>query len=122
MGMVLFGIEEIGVEIEGPFGKDVNDIRLKQVLIGLDFDLAMLCAIKEAPNGVIPDSVGRFLRVPVCLSPFIRFERRRAFDSLFLLFPSTTAASPHYAFVSGWDGDQKGSQSEGQWPHPWKGG
>ena len=57
MSIVLFGIEEIGVEIEGPFGKDVNDIRLKQVLIGLDFDLAMLCAIKEAPDGVIPESV-----------------------------------------------------------------
>ena len=55
--MVLFGIEEIGVEIEGPFGKDVNDIRLKQVLVGLDFDLAMLCAIKEAPEGVVPDAV-----------------------------------------------------------------
>ena len=42
---MLFGIDKIGSEIEGPFGKDSNDLHLKQVLRVLDHDLATLVAI-----------------------------------------------------------------------------
>lgn len=36
---VLFGIEEIGVEIEDPFGDDVNDLPLEQICQGIEQNL-----------------------------------------------------------------------------------
>lgn len=33
---ILFGIEEIGVEIEDPFGDDENDLPLEQISEGID--------------------------------------------------------------------------------------
>lgn len=36
---VFFGIEEIGVEIEGPFGTDENDLPLERFCIGIEGDL-----------------------------------------------------------------------------------
>jgi putative membrane protein len=33
---VLFGIEEIGVEIESPFGTDANDLPLERIVAGID--------------------------------------------------------------------------------------
>lgn len=36
---VFFGIEEIGVEIEGPFGSDENDLPLKEICDGIHHDV-----------------------------------------------------------------------------------
>lgn len=36
---VLFGIEEIGVEIEDPFGDDVNDLPLEKICLGIEENL-----------------------------------------------------------------------------------
>ena len=45
---VLFGIEEIGVEIENPFGTDVNDLPLEQFFATIERDLTLLL---EARHG-----------------------------------------------------------------------
>lgn len=42
---ILFGIEEIGVEIENPFGTDYNDLPLEQICGTIEHDL--LAVIKE---------------------------------------------------------------------------
>jgi putative membrane protein len=41
---VFFGIEEIGVEIEGPFGDDANDLPLEEICAKIDGDLTALLA------------------------------------------------------------------------------
>jgi ion channel-forming bestrophin family protein len=43
---VLFGIEEIGVEIENPFGEDDNDLPLEQICATIEKDL--MAVIEEA--------------------------------------------------------------------------
>ena len=51
---VLFGIEEIGVEIEDPFGDDYNDLPLEQICSTIERDLS---AVVEQMRG--RDAVGR---------------------------------------------------------------
>jgi putative membrane protein len=52
----LLGIEEIGVEIEGPFGDDANDLPLEQICATIDSNLqALLATISvrtQEPNGL----------------------------------------------------------------------
>lgn len=45
---VFFGIEEIGVEIEGPFGDDENDLPLEEICAKIDGDLTALLADRGA--------------------------------------------------------------------------
>jgi len=40
IAFVLLGIEEIGVEIENPFGSDANDLPLEQICRTIDQNLA----------------------------------------------------------------------------------
>ncbi len=42
IGFVLFGIEEIGVEIEDPFGRDANDLPLEDICASIDKTLQAL--------------------------------------------------------------------------------
>ena len=46
---VLFGIEEIGVEIEDPFGKDINDLPLERICQSIEQHLRAVMA--PAPHG-----------------------------------------------------------------------
>jgi putative membrane protein len=48
--MLLYGLEEVGVEIEGPFGKAANDLTLKDLLYELDEDLAGLVALANGDD------------------------------------------------------------------------
>jgi ion channel-forming bestrophin family protein len=41
----LFGIEEIGVEVENPFGYDPNDLPLRQFCHTIDMELAELLGL-----------------------------------------------------------------------------
>ena len=41
----LFGIEEIGVEVENPFGYDANDLPLRQFCQTIDMDLTELLGL-----------------------------------------------------------------------------
>lgn len=43
---ILFGIEEIGVEIEDPFGVDVNDLPLEKICQNIDRDLTSLTTLQ----------------------------------------------------------------------------
>ena len=47
LAYVLFGIEEIGVEIENPFGIDVNDLPLDQFCATVERDLALLLEVRH---------------------------------------------------------------------------
>jgi putative membrane protein len=49
---VLFGIEEIGVEIENPFGTDDNDLPLEEICARIDKDLGEIAASLAA----VPES------------------------------------------------------------------
>jgi putative membrane protein len=51
---IFFGIEEIGVEIEHPFGLDDNDLPLEAICATIDADLATL--IEENASQVVPDA------------------------------------------------------------------
>ena len=45
MGVFVFGIEEIGVELEDPFGKDANDIDMIKTIRALDKDCSIVVAL-----------------------------------------------------------------------------
>lgn len=51
LSYILLGIEEIGVEIENPFGKDVNDLPLEGFCATVERDLAALLALPHADGG-----------------------------------------------------------------------
>lgn len=44
---VFFGIEEIGVEIEGPFGHDDNDLPLEDISTGIEHNLYSLVGLEK---------------------------------------------------------------------------
>jgi hypothetical protein len=44
LALMLFAVDETGVEIEDPYGKDVNDVRLKGVMLRLDEETAVAVA------------------------------------------------------------------------------
>lgn len=54
---VLLGIEEIGVEIENPFGTDANDLPLEQLCERIDTDLAAFTAAAPTPEASSPAAV-----------------------------------------------------------------
>ena len=51
VAFIFFGIEEIGVEIEDPFGLDVNDLPLEAMCARIDADLQALAADLEEGVG-----------------------------------------------------------------------
>ena len=45
---ILFGVEEIGVEIEDPFGFTTNDLPIQNYCQGIE---AVLCDVRDAKSG-----------------------------------------------------------------------
>jgi putative membrane protein len=56
LSYILFGIEEIGVEIENPFGDDSNDLSLEQYCGRIERDVAELLALPLGPSLPVSDS------------------------------------------------------------------
>jgi putative membrane protein len=50
LAFALFGIEEIGIEIEDPFGYDANDLPLDAILATIETDTAQV--IENSRSGV----------------------------------------------------------------------
>jgi putative membrane protein len=55
---ILFGIEEIGVEIENPFGTDYNDLPLEQICGTIERDLLAIIEEKRGAMGIISKASG----------------------------------------------------------------
>lgn len=51
---VFFGIEEIGVEIEGPFGTDDNDLPLENICETIHRNLYAIAGIEHSPRETMP--------------------------------------------------------------------
>ncbi len=54
---VFFGIEEIGVEIEGPFGTDDNDLRLEDICETIHRNVYAIAGIEQAPRESMPEEL-----------------------------------------------------------------
>jgi ion channel-forming bestrophin family protein len=54
---MFFGIEEIGVEIEGPFGDDANDLPLHDICETIDNNLFALAGIGQTEREVMPEGL-----------------------------------------------------------------
>jgi putative membrane protein len=54
---ILFGIEEIGVEIENPFGTDYNDLPLEEICGTIERDLVAIIEEKRAA-GLVGKATG----------------------------------------------------------------
>ena len=54
---VLFGIEEIGVEIEGPFGDDDNDLPLEDICETIHKNLYALAGIERLDRDALPEGL-----------------------------------------------------------------
>jgi len=54
---VFFGIEEIGVEIEGPFGHDANDLPLEEICEGIHRNLYALAGLETLEREVMPEGL-----------------------------------------------------------------
>ena len=52
---VFFGIEEIGVEIEGPFGTDENDLPLEDICATIHRNLYAIAGIEQSPRETMPE-------------------------------------------------------------------
>ncbi len=52
---LFFGIEEIGVEIEGPFGTDDNDLPLDDICETIHRNLYAIAGIEQSPRETMPD-------------------------------------------------------------------
>ena len=50
LGMICFGIDEIGVELEDPLGNDRNDMEMWEVIKRLDKELALLCVMNPGTD------------------------------------------------------------------------
>lgn len=50
VAFIFFGIEEIGVEIEDPFGEDDNDLPLEQICTNIDNNLQAVIEASRAPE------------------------------------------------------------------------
>jgi putative membrane protein len=59
LAYILFGIEEIGVEIENPFGKDVNDLPLERFCETVDQNLAEIASLAP-PSATSGGSMASF--------------------------------------------------------------
>jgi putative membrane protein len=54
---VFFGIEEIGVEIEGPFGHDANDLPLEDICETIHRNLYALSGAERLEREVMPEGL-----------------------------------------------------------------
>lgn len=54
---VFFGIEEIGVEIEGPFGHDDNDLPLNDICETIHRNVYALAGIEKSPKEPLPEGL-----------------------------------------------------------------
>lgn len=54
---IFFGIEEIGVEIEGPFGFDDNDLPLEDICESIRHNLFALVHLEESVPDVMPEGL-----------------------------------------------------------------
>lgn len=54
---VFFGIEEIGVEIEGPFGTDDNDLPLDDICETIHRNLYAIAGIERSAKDVLPEGL-----------------------------------------------------------------
>lgn len=50
VSFALFGIEEIGVEIENPFGYDYNDLPLEQICQGIQNNIEEFTNYNSTPG------------------------------------------------------------------------
>lgn len=57
IGYVFFGIEEIGVEIEGPFGNDDNDLPLEDICETIHGNLYAIAGIERLPREKLPEGL-----------------------------------------------------------------
>ena len=54
---IFFGIEEIGVEIEGPFGSDDNDLPLETICETIRHNLFAIVGIEQAAPDLMPEGL-----------------------------------------------------------------
>jgi putative membrane protein len=54
---VFFGIEEIGVEIEGPFGTDENDLPLEDICETIHRNLYAIAGIEKSAPEIMPEGL-----------------------------------------------------------------
>jgi len=54
---VFFGIEEIGVEIEGPFGDDDNDLPLDEICETIHRNLYAIAGLESSPREALPEGL-----------------------------------------------------------------
>jgi len=54
---IFFGIEEIGVEIEGPFGHDDNDLPLEDICATIQHNLLTMVELESAEPEVMPEGL-----------------------------------------------------------------
>jgi putative membrane protein len=52
-----FGIEEIGVEIEGPFGRDANDLPLEEICETIQRNVYAMSDMRHAARDVLPEGL-----------------------------------------------------------------
>jgi putative membrane protein len=52
-----FGIEEIGVEIEGPFGFDENDLPLEEICAAIERNVYALAGIEQGARDALPEGL-----------------------------------------------------------------
>jgi putative membrane protein len=57
IGYVFFGIEEIGVEIEGPFGDDDNDLPLDDICETIHRNVYAIGGLESSPREALPEGL-----------------------------------------------------------------
>ncbi len=57
LSYVLFGVEEIGVEIEGPFGHDANDLPLEEICDTIRHNVLTLVELEHAEPEAMPQGL-----------------------------------------------------------------
>lgn len=57
MAYTFFGIEEIGVEIEGPFGNDVNDLPLQEICETIHYNVYALAGMRQSAREPMPEGL-----------------------------------------------------------------
>jgi len=50
-----FGIEEIGVEIEGPYGLDDNDLPLEEICETIEHNLYAIAGLEKGVRELLPE-------------------------------------------------------------------
>ena len=52
---LLYGIEEIGVEIEGPFGDDEDDLPMQEYCATIQNNLYAMTGMADLPSEALPE-------------------------------------------------------------------